>query len=124
MRIPTALHHTAAILLLPALVACSQEPAATGTTPLPALQRPAVALKVPQDTARKTRILIPRAAYVERGGLPGVFVLQQNEARFRMVRIGKANGGQFEVLSGLDGNETLILGKLDDVHDGSPVTIK
>ena len=127
MRISTITHHAATGLLLLALgglVACKQEPAVTGITPLPTLERPTVTLKVPQDAARRTRILIPRGSFTERGGLPGVFVLQQGEARFRMVHIGKASGAQLEVLSGLDGNEILILGKLDEVRDGSPITVK
>ena len=127
MRLSTTAHCAATallLLMLGGLVACTQEPAATAITPLPALARPTVTLKVPQDVARQTRILIPRSAYIERGGLPGVFVLQQGEARFRMVHIGKTSGSQLEVLSGLDGNETLILGKLEEVRDGSPITVK
>jgi hypothetical protein len=44
------------------------------------------------------------------------------EARFRMVRPGRIVGGETEILAGLVGDETLVLGDLKTLHDGSPVT--
>jgi hypothetical protein len=89
-------------------------------------------LPSPRDTlARPTltlasrageRVLIPRAALVERGGIPGVFVLHEGEARFRMVKRAKEMGDRIEIQSGLDGNESLVLGDLGPVRDGSPIT--
>ena len=52
-----------------------------------------------------------------------MFVLEKNEARFRMVRSGKKNVDKVEILSGLFGNETLLVGGLEAVHDGSPITV-
>jgi hypothetical protein len=96
------------------LTACG-EPPAPEPQPLTALTRPLLMLDI-----RSGRVLIPQAALIERGGVPGVFVLEaQNVARFRMVRVGKAYGGQVEILSGLTGTETLILGELREVRDGS-----
>ena len=70
--------------------------------------------------ARAGRVLVPATAIVERGGVPGVFVLTApGQARFRMIRSGKIINGQVEILSGLDGNEILVAGGLGDVHDGS-----
>ena len=60
---------------------------------------------------------------VIRNGISGVFVLENNEARFRMVRLGKTGTGKVEILSGLFGNETLVVGGLEAVHDGSPITV-
>lgn len=97
-----------------------QKKAATPLLTLPSLQRPLVTLNV----AAPQRLFIPTAAYVERSGLPGVFVLNAGQARFRMVRIGKRSTGQLEVLSGLRGDETLVLGDLADVHDGSPIVVR
>ncbi|MBI3545381.1 MAG: hypothetical protein HY081_02115 [Gammaproteobacteria bacterium] len=59
----------------------------------------------------------------ERAGIPGVYVLENQTARFRMVRSGKANATQVQILSGLNGNEILVLGDLSAVHDGSPIKI-
>jgi hypothetical protein len=44
------------------------------------------------------------------------------EARFRMVRPGRVVGGETEILAGLAGDETLVLGELKTLHDGSPIT--
>ena len=100
-----------------------REQAASPPLALPSLQRPVVALKVAAVTPQQ-RLLIPVSAYVERSGLPGVFVLSEGQARFRMVRIGKRSIDQLEVLSGLTGGETLVLGDLAEIHDGSPIVIK
>lgn len=99
------------------LAGCAPEP--TYPPPeLPRLERPVQALAVRPGE----RVLIPRAALVERAGVPGVFVLdEQGRARFRMVRTGKTVGARIEILSGLAGNERLVLGDLDAVRDGSPI---
>ncbi len=107
---------------LPFLGGC-REQAATPSLMLPSLQRPVVTLRVSALTASQ-QLFIPAMAYVERSGLPGVFVLNAGQARFRMVRIGIHTAGQLEVLSGLRGDETLVLGDLADVHDGSPIVVR
>lgn len=99
------------------LAGCGEQ-AATPPLELPSLQRPVTTLKA------ATRLFIPAGAYIERGGLPGVFVLTEGQARFRMVRIGKRSAAQLEVLSGLSGDETLVLGDLAQIHDGSPIVVK
>ncbi|MCW8830336.1 MAG: hypothetical protein OQK32_02330 [Gammaproteobacteria bacterium] len=68
-------------------------------------------------------ITVPRALLVTRYGIPGVFVVENNEARFRMVRPGKTTTKQVEILSGLFGHEMLLADKLDKVHDGSLLEI-
>ena len=99
------------------LVACGRKPAPPAVA-IAALDRPLLTL----DVKSSDRILVPQAALVERGGIPGVFVLSaDSQTRFRMVRPGKAGNGRVEILSGLHGDETLVLGDLHDVHDGSPI---
>jgi multidrug efflux pump subunit AcrA (membrane-fusion protein) len=103
------------VLLLAACGKKAAEPA-----PLAALARPVLTL----DT-KAGRVLVPQSALIERGGIPGVFVMTgENQARFRMVRTGKVVNGRVEILSGLSGSETLVAGDLRDVHDGSLVTRK
>ncbi len=98
-----------------ALTACGQkapEPAA-----IAALARPVLAVE-----AKAGRVLVPQAALVERGGVPGVFVFtDENRARFRMVRTGKQVNDRVEILGGLRGDETLVGGDLRAVFDGSPI---
>lgn len=85
--------------------------------PASALARPIFMLQ-----AKAGRILVPRSALVERGGIPGVFVTTaENQARFRMVRTGKRQDDRVEILSGLRGGETLVVGDLRDVLDGSAI---
>jgi len=72
--------------------------------------------------AGKQPISIPRSALVERAGLPGVFVVSSDRlARFRLVRPGQTHGERIEILSGLRGGETLVVGDLSAVRDGSPI---
>jgi hypothetical protein len=97
------------------LAGCGERAAAPA--PVAALARQTLTL----DT-HAGRVVVPPAVLVERGGIPGVFVLStENQARFRMVRTGKNLNGRVEILSGLSGGETLVAGDLRDVHDGSPI---
>ena len=105
------------------LLAGCRQPAATPPLELPSQLRPVIKLKNPARP-QALRLNIPAGAYVERSGLPGVFVLSDGQARFRMVRIGKRGAGQLEVLSGLSGDETLVLGDLAAIHDGTPIVAK
>ena len=113
-------HHGLALIVLLAqllLGGCQQQTPMTSRPQLQALERPLLELNTPQDQ----RLLIPQAAVTERAGIPMVFVLQQGEARARMIKSGKRIGQQLEIISGLMGDETLVLGPFDAVHDGSPI---
>jgi len=101
------------------LAGCQDKPPAPPPS-LPSLQRPVLTLRVEPDALSTLKVPLP--ALTERGGIPGVFVVENNQARFRMVRPGTAGAARVEVLSGLHGDETLVLGDLTEVHDGSPIT--
>lgn len=104
------------VFLAMLLLGCTDK-AASPPTASASLSRPVLNLET-----RAGRLLVPASAIVERGGVPGVFVLTpQGQARFRMIRSGKIVNGRVEILSGLDGDETLVAGDLRDVHDGSLV---
>ncbi len=108
------------ILLALPLVGCKKKPEVPPPS-LPRVERPTLTLNF--KPGEQLKIRIPRQAMVERGGIPGVFVLSTTgEARFRMVRAGKTSDTRVEILSGLTGNETLVLGDLAAVHDGNPIT--
>lgn len=110
--------------------------------PTPPITRPVLERPVTTLTAhgKNVRLLVPNGALVIRGGIPGVFVLQDAtpfppgardaagtvlpEARFRMVKTGKTAGRRVEILSGLSGDEVLILGDLSELRDGSPIAAK
>ncbi|MHB1951191.1 MAG: hypothetical protein ACYCQK_06920 [Acidiferrobacteraceae bacterium] len=96
---------------------------------LPTLRRPVITLHQPvswipqrKPVSVPAAVSIPRAALTTLGGLPGVFVLNAHHVgRFRLVRIGRTGTRTVQILSGLSGRETLIVGNLGDVHDGSPI---
>ena len=120
---PARLLMIALIAMALPLAACNKKPEVPPPS-LPRVERPVLTLHVrPGDLAK---LLIPRQALVARGGIPGVFVLSETgsqtpQARFRLVRIGRTSDAQVEILSGLHGDETLVLGDLAAVHDGSPI---
>jgi multidrug efflux pump subunit AcrA (membrane-fusion protein) len=93
-------------------------------SPVPAsITRPLLQLNAAPGTwDTRPLVEIPQGALVERGGVSGVFVLSAGEARFRMVKVGRPVDGRVEILSGLRGDETLVTGDLNDVHDGTPVS--
>lgn len=107
------------ICALVGTAACSHDSAPTAVPALPALARTTLALSTPMQG----NVWVPRLAVVERSGIPGVFVLEQGRARFRMVRLGRRDGGRVEVLSGLTGAEVLVTGDLTAVRDGSPIAV-
>jgi RND family efflux transporter MFP subunit len=77
------------------------------------------------DTARRSRVLVPKSAVVDLDGRRGVFVVAQGRARFHAVRTGAENGGQIEAVEGLKGGELLVAepGKAG-VRDGEKVKVK
>lgn len=109
--------HAVSIVVVAALLLAACGKKATHAAPPAAQARPVLTLD-----AQAGRVLVPRSAIVERGGIPGVFVLSaENLARFRMVRTGKNMSDRVEILSGLSGSEILVTGDLRDVQDGSPI---
>lgn len=106
------------VLLLGLLTACGGPPPPASAPSVPRLERATLTL----PTTGTKNISIPHTALVERAGLPGVFVLSaDSQARFRLVRPGKMRGAEIEILSGLRGGETLVVGDLGAVRDGSPI---
>lgn len=106
------------VLVVVALAGCDHAPKPTPFPTLPTLDRP---VQVVPAAVTDALITVPPAAVVRRSGIPGVFVLQQGLARFRMVRPGKLVDGRLQIISGLTGSETLVLGDLNPVHDGNPI---
>ena len=87
----------------------------------PVVERPVV--KIAASSKNNLSFSVPKTALTTRNGVSGVFVVENNEARFRMVRTGKAGKGKVEIISGLFGSEVLLIGGLEVVHDGSPITV-
>lgn len=73
--------------------------------------------------AHETGMLVPLSAIHDRGGIRGVFVLDdQNRAWFRMVRLGHVIDGKQVILSGLVPGERLVTKSDDRLQNGIVVT--
>lgn len=67
-------------------------------------------------------VLVPADAVVRRGQLTGVWIVgADGKAALRWVRLGRPQGEAVEVLSGLDGGETLILSSELPLAEGDGV---
>ncbi len=66
---------------------------------------------------------IPRSAIVDQGGDTAVFIVEDEIARERSVEIGYANKGNVEILSGLTGDETIVVVGQTALKEGSKVTV-
>jgi RND family efflux transporter MFP subunit len=69
--------------------------------------------------------LIPTSALLYRDQLTGLFTISESStAVLRWVRLGKAQGDQVEILSGLNASETFIVQAEGKLYNGAPVQIK
>jgi RND family efflux transporter MFP subunit len=68
-------------------------------------------------------ILVPASALIKRGQLDGVYVITNDRARLRWVRLGKAFGPRTEVISGLEPGDVIALTGLDRLEDGGRVEV-
>jgi len=65
------------------------------------------------------KILIPENCILRRGELDIVYTVDKNgKAKLTLVRLGKKFGDKYEVLSGLNGNETVACANLSKISDG------
>jgi membrane fusion protein (multidrug efflux system) len=66
---------------------------------------------------------IPRSAIIEEAGQSAVFVIEDDVAERRVIRTGYAEGGQIEVLEGLDETEEFVTVGQTSLKSGSRVSI-
>jgi len=75
-------------------------------------------------TADNKPILIDESALITQGQLKGVYVIDNNTAFLRWLRVGKNFGGKVEVLSGLSANEQYIISAEGKLYNGAKVSIQ
>ena len=76
------------------------------------------------ESGEDMRILVPAGAVVTRGQMQGVFTVENERARWRLIKTGAAQGkDNIEILSGLDGGETVVASNTDQLTDGRKVVI-
>jgi membrane fusion protein (multidrug efflux system) len=66
---------------------------------------------------------IPRSAIIEEAGQSAVFVVEDNVAERRLIHTGYAEGGQIEVLGGLDETDKFVVVGQSSLKNGSKVSI-
>jgi len=99
-----------------------QPPKPTPDAIRPTVTRAILHLKRPFDIDAHGDVVIPRQAITHRSGMPGVFVLSvHGRARFRLIKVGTVTAGRAEILSGLSGDEILVLPPFRGIYNGSPV---
>ncbi len=77
-------------------------------------------VKIP--TGKKTVIVLPDKAIVEKGQLTGVYVVDQGGTiTFRLVRPGSHYGNNVEILSGIKANDRVIVDNISRAVDGGIV---
>jgi RND family efflux transporter MFP subunit len=96
-----------------------------------------VKIDLPKDTALRSGsfvqvaftlgeregIHLPETALQSRAGITGVFVVDgQGIANYRMIRTGSAEGGQVEILAGLNPGEQVVLTSVTALQNGDKVT--
>ncbi|MFI5197584.1 MAG: efflux RND transporter periplasmic adaptor subunit [Thermoanaerobaculia bacterium] len=74
------------------------------------------------DAAARPSILVPESAVLASGGVSLVALKDgAGKARTRVVTTGASQGGKVEILSGLSGGETVLVGLTAPPADGAPV---
>jgi RND family efflux transporter MFP subunit len=74
-------------------------------------------------TGASSAVSVPAEAVVYHGQLDGVFVVDAGTARLRLVRVGRVQDGRLEIVSGLSGGESVVLGGAADLVDGQRVEV-
>lgn len=79
-------------------------------------------IKVKIPVAKKEALLVPQNTIVQKGQLTGVYTVDdKNIISYRLIRTGKTNGNNIEVLSGLNNGEKIITSGLEKAVDGGVV---
>ncbi len=69
-------------------------------------------------------VIVPEAAVVERGQLDLVLIVEKDVARLRLVRIGRREKGNVEVLAGIDPGERVVVTAPGKLTDGQTVVVR
>jgi HlyD family secretion protein len=70
----------------------------------------------------RDRLLIPAGAVFRHGDGWATYVAKDSRAQLRLLQVGRRNGAQTEVLSGVEPGERVVLYPTDNVADGTRIT--
>ena len=74
---------------------------------------------IPRGTHKA--LVVSESAVTQRGQMEIAFVVKDGKASMRLVRSGRLDGGQLEILSGLEPGEWLVVAPGAGLRDGDPV---
>lgn len=74
--------------------------------------------------AQAETLVVPSSALVPFGQMERVFVVDNGQAKLRLVRSGARSGGNIEILSGLTEGETVAITGNGNLQDGQPLTVQ
>ncbi|HEY8228613.1 MAG TPA: efflux RND transporter periplasmic adaptor subunit [Pyrinomonadaceae bacterium] len=77
-----------------------------------------------RENTSSARVLAPKQAVLRKDGNPFVFVVKGNKVEQRAIRLGEEVGGEYYVLDGLSGNESVAVAGVDKLRDGDRVKIQ
>jgi RND family efflux transporter MFP subunit len=85
---------------------------------LPGMNARAV-IRAPQNN----NLVVPKEAVVYRSGRPVVFTIENNEAIWNYIEVGKDNGREIEVLDGIQADQTVITSNNVQLAHQAPVQV-
>jgi membrane fusion protein (multidrug efflux system) len=85
---------------------------------LPGMNARAI-IRAPQNNS----IVVPKQALVYRSGRPVVFTIEKEESKWNYVEVGKDNGKEVEILSGIESGMTVITSNNLQLAHQAPVQI-
>lgn len=71
----------------------------------------------------RASLIIPQASIVHQFGITGVYKVNDGQASFQTITLGKTHGSDVEVFSGLTNGDRLILEPPSDLKDGTAVQV-
>lgn len=77
--------------------------------------------RVGRTAETSATLLVPRSAIVVRGQLTGLYVVENDILRFRLVKTGRQVGDRVEILSGLRPGEQVVTGGAERARGGARV---
>ena len=77
--------------------------------------------RVGLSSGARPALLVPAEAIVQRGQLSGLYLVEEDTLRFRLVRTGRHIDKQVEILAGLDDGATVVVGGVEQARDGARV---
>lgn len=80
--------------------------------------------RVSVPVAETKLLIVPKESVIQRGQMELVFVVREGHASLRLVKTGKKLTTGYEILSGLEDGEQVVVRGAAKLADGQPVTIE